>query len=83
LSAPAYNHSFPQWGGLTLCKIKIEANILKKKNPAAKGPSMCNAPTNRDLMSVITPCPSPPFHRAMLKIEQNFAPQPIKKKGKT
>ncbi len=56
---------------------------MKKKNLAAKGPSRCNAPTNRDLMSVTTPCPSPLLHRAMLKIEQNFAPQPIKNKGKT
>jgi len=47
LPAPAYNHSVPQWG-LTLCKFKIEANILKKKNPAAKGPSRSNVPTNRD-----------------------------------
>jgi len=56
---------------------------LKKKNLAAKGPSKCNAPTNMDLMSVINPCPSPHFYRAMLKIEQNLAPQPIKNKGKT
>ncbi len=74
---------FPSMGGLTLCKIKIVANILKGKNLAAKGPSSCNAPTNRGLMSVITTCPSPPFHRAVLKIEQNFAPRPIKNKGKT
>jgi hypothetical protein len=34
-------------------------------------------------MSLITPSPSPPFHWEILKIEQNFAPQPIKNKGKT